>query len=182
MSVILRCTNDNGVIQDIQVQDQIDLRLDISAIENTSIGDVYGISSQDFSLVGSNEVNDFFGNLWNLGASGAVALQNSIDCQVLLNGAEVFKGKLYIKNIITDPEGYNSIYNVIVVNETVDFKFEIQDLYVNQLDLSQYNHNFTYANISQSWGGGLFSGSVVYPFVNYGKPEGDTDAPDYALS
>jgi hypothetical protein len=31
MSVILRCTNDNGVVQDIQVQDQIDLRLDISA-------------------------------------------------------------------------------------------------------------------------------------------------------
>jgi hypothetical protein len=66
MSVILRCTNDNGVIQDIQVQDQLDLRLDISAIENTTIGDVYGISSQDFSLVGSNEVK----KLPKLNASG----------------------------------------------------------------------------------------------------------------
>ena len=182
MSVILRCTNDNGVVQDIQVQDQIDLRLDISAIENASIGDVYGISSQEFALVGNNDVNQFFGNLWNIGSSAAVALQNSIDCQVLLNGAEVFKGKLYIKNIITDSEGYNSTYNVIVVNETVDFKFEIQDLYINQLDLSQYNHDFTYANVSQSWGGNLLGGDIVYPFVNYGKPEGDVDAPNYAFA
>jgi len=182
MSVILRCTNDEGIVQDIQVQDQIDLRLDISAIENTTIGDVYGISSQDFSLVGTNDVNAFFGNVWNLGASVNIALQNSIACQVLLNGAEVFKGKLYIKNVITDSEGYNSIYNVIVVNETVDFKFEIQDLYINQLDLSQYNHDFTFANISQSWGGGLLNGDIVYPFVNYGKPEGDADAPDYAFA
>jgi hypothetical protein len=182
MSVILRCTNDNGVIQDIQVQDQLDLRLDISAIENTTIGDVYGISSQDFSLVGSNEVNQFFGNLYNLGTTPAIALQNSIPCQVLFNGAEVFKGKLYIKNIITDSEGYNSIYNVIVVNETVDFKFEIQDLYINQLNLSQYNHDLTYTNISSSWGGGLLNGNIVYPFVNYGKPEGDADAPDYAFA
>jgi len=30
--IILRCTNDNGVVQDIQIQEQIDLRLDISAI------------------------------------------------------------------------------------------------------------------------------------------------------
>ena len=182
MSVILRCTNDDGIVQDIQVQDQTDLRLDISAIENTTIGDVFGISSQDFSLVGSDGVNAFFGNVWNLGATPAVALQNSIDCQVLLNGAEVFKGKLYIKNIITDSEGYNVIYNVIVVNETVDFKFEIQDLYLNQLDLSQYDHDFTYANISASWSGSLLNGDIVYPFVNYGRPEGDNDAPDYAFS
>ena len=182
MSVILRCTNDNGIVQDIQVQDQTDLRLDISAIENTTIGDVFGISSQDFSLVGSDGVNAFFGNVWNLGASANVALQNSIDCQVLLNGGEVFKGKLYIKNIITDSEGYNVIYNVIVVNETVDFKFEIQDLYLNQLNLSQYDHNFTYANISASWSGSLLNGDIVYPFVNYGRPEGDNDSPDYAFS
>lgn len=180
--IILRCTNDNGVVQDIQVQDQIDLRLDVSAIENASIGDVYGISSQDFSIVGNNEVNAFFGNLYNLGATAAVALQNSIPCQVLLDGAEVFKGKLYIKDIITDPEGFNSIYNVIVVNEVVDFKFELQDKYLAEFDFTPYNHNYTYANISQSWGGNLLSGSIVYPFVNYGKPENDPTAPDYAFA
>jgi hypothetical protein len=180
--IILRCTNDNNVVQDIQVQEQIDLRLDISAIENASIGDVYGISSQEFSVPGVDEVNQFFGNLYSLAATPSVALQNSIDCQVLLNGAEVFTGKLYIKNIVTDSDGYGPLYNVVVVNETVDFKFELQDTYVNQLDFSAYDHNLTYANVSQSWGGGLLNGDIVYPFVNYGKPEGDPNAPDYAFA
>jgi hypothetical protein len=181
MSVILRCTNDLGSVQDIQVREDLDLRLDISAIENATIGDVYGISSQEFSIPGSNEVNQFFGNLYNLGATPSVALQNSIPCQVLYNGAEVFTGKLYIKNIITDQQGF-TIYNVVVVNETVDFKFEIQDNYLAEYDFSRYNHDFTYANVSQSWGGGLLDGSIVYPFVNYGKPEGDADAPDFAFA
>ena len=180
--IILRCTNDNGRVADIQVQDPIDLRLDISAIENTTIGDVYGISSQEFSIVGSNEVNDFFGNLYNLGSTAAVALQNSIPCQVLLDGGEVFRGKLYIKNIITDPEGYNTIYNIVVVNEVVDFKFELQDTFLAEFDFSRFNHDFTFANISASWEGNLITGSIVYPFVNYGSPEDDSDAPDYAFA
>ena len=180
--IILRCTNDNDVVVDIQVQDPIDLRLDISAIENATIGDVYGISSQEFSIVGSNEVNDFFGNLYNLGATPSVALQNSIPCQVLVDGGEVFKGKLYIKNIITDPEGYNTIYNVVVVNEVVDFKFELQDTLLAELDFSRFNHDFTFTNISASWEGNLATGSIVYPFVNYGSPEDDVDAPDYAFA
>ena len=180
--IILRCTNDNNVVQDLQVQEQIDLRLDISAIENATIGDVYGISSQEFSIPGTDEVNQFFGNLYSLASVSSVALQNSIDCQVLLDGGEVFTGKLYIKNIITDSDGYGTLYNVIVVNETVDFKFELQDTYLNQLDFSQYDHNLTYANVSQSWGGNLLNGDVVYPFVNYGKPEGDPNAPDYAFA
>jgi hypothetical protein len=181
MSVILRCTNDQDQVRDISVQENIDLRLDISAIENATIGDVYGISSQEFSIAGTNEVNQFFGNLYDLGATPSVALQDSIPCQVLYNGAEVFKGKLYIKNIVTDQKGF-TLYNVVVVNEVVDFKFELQDTYLSQLDFSRYDHNFTYANVSQSWGGNLLDGSIVYPFVNYGKPEGDVDAPDYAFA
>jgi hypothetical protein len=180
--IILRCTNDDGLVQDIQIQEQIDLRLDISAIENASIGDVYGISSQEFAVPGNNIVNQFFGNLYNLGATPSIALQNSIDCQVLLNGAEVFTGKLYIRNIITDSDGYDTLYNVVVVNETVDFKFELQNVYINQLDFSAYDHDLTYANISSSWGGNLLNGDIIYPFVNYGKPEGDPDAPDYAFA
>ena len=104
--IILRCTNDEGVVQDLPVQENLDLLLDISAIENATIGDVYGISSQEFAIPGTDLVNQFFGNLYNLGATPSVALQNSIPCQVLLDGAEVFKGKLYINSVITDQQGF----------------------------------------------------------------------------
>jgi len=181
--IILRVTNDNGVVTDLTPLEDIDLRLDISAIENTEIGVSFGISSQEFAIAGDNIANQFFGNLYNLGSTPAIALQNSVDCQVLTDGQEVFTGKLYIRNIITDQIGY-TIYNVIVVNETIDFKYRIQNLSLRdpKFDWSQYDHLLTAANVTGSWYGDLKSGSVVYPNINYGQPEGDNTAPNYAFA
>ena len=182
MSIILRVTNDNGNVFDLQPINDIDLRLDISAIENTEIGTSFGISSQEFAIAGTNEANQFFGNLYNLGATPAVALINSVDCQVLSDSQEVFTGKLYIRDIITDQQGY-TIYNTIVVNETIDFKYRIQNLSLNdpKFDFSPYNHAFTAANVTGSWTGSLFSGSIVYPNIHYGN-DGAVDCPNYAFA
>ena len=180
--IILRATNDDGLKVDLDVlESNAPIKLDISAIENTQIGQAFGISSQTFSLPGSAKNNAFFGNLFDLGATPAVALQNSITCQVLTDGAEVFTGKLYITDIVTDQKGYTT-YQVNVVNETVDFKFQLTDTLLNELDWSEYNHEYTYANISGSWQEQLFSGSIIYPHVNYGQPEGDTTIPEYGFN
>lgn len=181
--IILRVTNDNGVVTDLTPLEDIDLRLEISAIENTEIGVQFGISSQEFAIAGDNDSNQFFGNLYDLGATPAVALQNSVDCQVLTDGQEVFTGKLYIRNIITDQGDY-TIYNVVVVNETIDFKYRIQNLSLRdpKFDWSAYNHTFNAANITGSWTGSLLSGSIVYPHINYGQPEGDNTVPNYAFA
>ena len=179
--VILRATNENGLIVDLDVlENDAPIKLDISAIENATIGDVFGASSQTFSLPGTDRNNQFFGNLFNLGATPAVALQNSIDCQVLTDGQEVFTGKLYITDIITNQKGYTT-YQVNVVNETIDFKFLLTDTLLSELNWSAYNHNYTYNNITASWVDNLFSGSIVYPHVDYGTPEGDTTLPSYTL-
>jgi hypothetical protein len=183
MSIILRVTNDKGEVFDLQPINDIDLRLDISAIENTEIGTSFGISSQEFAIAGTNEANQFFGNLYNLGATPAVALINSVDCQVLNDSQEVFTGKLYIRDIITDQQGY-TIYNTVVVNETIDFKYRIQNLSLNdpsRFDFSAFDHNFTAANVTGSWSNNLFSGSIIYPNIHYGN-DGNPDCPNYAFA
>jgi hypothetical protein len=180
--VILRATNDDGVKVDLDVLESDNpILLDISAIENATIGDVFGVSSQTFSLPGTDKNNQFFGNLFNLGSTPAVALQDSIPCQVLTDGQAVFTGRLYITDIITDQQGYTT-YQVNIVNETVDFKFILTDTYLSQLDWSAYNHAYTYGNITGSWDGLIASGAIVYPNVDYGRTEGDTFAPTYAFS
>jgi len=45
MAIVLRCTNDDGVVADLQPLGNETIRLDISAIESTEIGDVFGVSS-----------------------------------------------------------------------------------------------------------------------------------------
>ena len=164
---ILRCINDNGVKYDLDVLEDVPFRLDISAIESGDIGRVFGVSSQKLTLPPTNNNNEFFGNLYDIGATPATSFIKTVPCQVLQDGAEVFTGKLYLDNVVTDNKG-NDLYNVVVVNETVDFGKLIQDVTFADLDFSSLNHDYTYGNITSSWDQTLLDGAVFYPLINYG--------------
>jgi hypothetical protein len=177
-SVILRATNDYGQVYDLEIVDIPQFLLDISAIELGQIGTVFGISSQNFTLPGSDTNNQFFNNVFDLGATPAVALNKSVPCQVLVDGEAVFAGKLYINNLISDQ--YNDvIYNCVVVNETVDFRILTENQGLSDLNWSKYNHTYNYAAISQSWNDQLFSGSIFYPLINYGANPSDPNSPGF---
>jgi hypothetical protein len=177
-SVILRAINDNGQKYDLEVVDIPQFLLDISAIELGQIGSVFGISSQNFTLPGSDINNQFFNNVFDLGATPAVALNKSVPCQVLVDGQAVFSGKLYIQNLISD-EYNNVIYNCVVTNETVDFRVLTENQGLAELNWAPYSHSYSYASISQSWNDQLFSGSIFYPLVNYGANPLDVNSPGF---
>ena len=164
---ILRCINDDGIKYDLDLLDSIPFKLDISAIESGNIGQAFGVSSQKLILPPSNNNNEFFGNLYDVGASPSTSFIKTVPCQVLQDGTEIFNGKLYLENVVTNNQG-NDLYNVVVVNETVDFGFLIKDKTFSDLDFSAYNHDYTYQNIVDSWDKTLLSGSVFYPLINYG--------------
>ena len=167
MATILRCTNDEGVKYDLDLKEDIPFRLDISAIESGNIGKVFGVSSQQIALPPSNTNDKFFGNLYDIGATPSTTFIKTVPCQVLQDGQEIFTGKLYLDNVVTNNQGDN-IYNVVVVNETVDFNFLIKDMTFADLDFSSLNHAYTYGNITGSWDQTLEGGAIFYPLVNYG--------------
>ena len=174
--IILRAINEDGVKYDLDVLENADLKLDISAIESGDIGDVFGISSQAYALPGNENNNKFFGLLFDLGTTPATAFTKSVPCQVLYNGAEVFTGKLFIDNVVTNQKG-DTIYNVTVVNEVVDFKYLIDDLTMQDLDWDYFDHTLNMANITGSWDNNLFGGDVIYPLVDYGVDPEDPKSP-----
>ena len=176
--VILRATNDNGAKFDLEVVDSPDFLLDISAIEIGTIGSVFGISSQTFTLPGTDNNNQFFNNVFDLGATPAVALNKSVPCQVLVDGEAVFTGKLYINDLVSD-EYNNVIYNCVVTNETVDFRVLTENQGLAELNWAPYSHSYSYASISQSWNDQLFSGSIFYPLINYGANPLDSQTPQF---
>jgi len=179
-SVILRAYNNLGQKFDLELVDVPSFRLDISAIESGDIGKIFGISSQQFALPGTDTNNQFFNNLFDLGTTPAVGLNRSIPCQVLVDGEAVYTGKLYVIDILTDQ--YNDVlYNCAVVNETIDFKTQLANRALADLNWSAYNHTFNYANVSQSWNNQLFSGSVFYPLINYGSDPNDSKSPAFEL-
>ena len=164
---ILRCINDLGVKYDLDLLESIPFKLDISAIESGDIGQAFGVSSQKLTLPPSKANNEFFGNLYDVGSSPSTSFIKTVPCQVLQDGTEIFTGKLYLESVVTDNQG-NDLYNVVVVNETVDFGFLIKDKTFSDLDFTSLNHDYTYQNIVDSWDKTLLSGSVFYPLINYG--------------
>ena len=173
MGVILRATDNFGNKQDLDILDEGGLFCDISAIESSDIGQVYGVSSKEFMLPGTDKNNQFFGNMFDLGADPSVALNHTIYCTVLIDGQEGFEGRLYINDILKDDRGY-VMYKAIVINETVDFKSRIKDLALSDLDFSEYDHQLNLTNVTSSWYGDLFSGDVVYPLIDFGTSVPDT--------
>jgi len=168
--VVIRAKDNFGNIADLDVLQEAELLVDISAVESGDLGEVFGISSQEFMLPGSDKNNAFFGNLFNLGAEPSVALNHTIFASVLVDGVEIFSGKLYLNEVLTDQEGY-TMYKAVVINETVDFKTRIENLYLLELDYSDTEHELNITNITASWEGDLVDGNIVYPLVDYGNPE-----------
>jgi len=167
---ILRATNDDGVKYDLDLLEDAPFKLDISAIESGNIGTVFGVSSQKLILPPSKNNNEFFGNLYDVGATPATSFIKTSPCQVLQNGQEVFTGKLYLESVVTDNQG-NDIYNVVVVNEIIDFGQLIKDKTFSDLDFSSLEHDYTYGNITSSWDRDLLDGAIFYPLINYGFDE-----------
>jgi hypothetical protein len=181
--VILRAFNNSNQKFDLNIIDDIALKLDISAIESQEIGELFGISSQTFTVPGTDVSNQFFNNLFDLGTTPAVAFGKTVPCQVLADGQAIFTGKLYISDIISDDTN-NVIYNCVVTNETIDFKTQIDTKTLASLSgsFSKYNHTYNWSNISSSWDNNLFSGSVFYPLVNYGSQVNDPTIPTIGFS
>ena len=170
--LILR-VNYSGSWHDLDVDSNIPLRLDISAIENTQIGSIFGVGSQTFNLPGTRANNAFFQGAYKAGAVDVPAFYDTIDSEVLFQGETLLKGSFQLQEIITDQQGYVE-YVVTVQDESVDFITQLQDKLIKDAPLwNIYTHSLSETTISQSWEDDLFSGSIFYPLVDYG-----TDTPD----
>ena len=164
----------NGVYQDLDINSEIPLRLDISAVENSDIGEIYGVGSQSFKLPGTRRNNAFFKGAYNVGAVDVPAFYDSVDAEVIYNGESLMNGEFQLQEIITDEEGYIE-YSVVIADETIQFKDTVEGLLLRDVDFSEYDHQLNANNISSSWYApdSFFSGSIFYPMCDYG-----TDKPD----
>ena len=175
-NLILRVKYD-GVTYDLDAPSDISFRVDLSAVENGSIGDVFGVASQQFDLPSSTTNDLFFKAAYNINAAVVVGFKNSVECQVLQGGNAVYKGNLILDEVVSDGERDN-VYKVTIVNEVIDFQTDIQDQYIRDLDFSDYDHIYSMANITSSFEtSSFFSGDVFYPLVDYGTDKTDNTIP-----
>jgi hypothetical protein len=133
------------------------------------------VFSRTFRVPNTQANNEFFKAAFNV---NSVSFDASQKIAAYINDSGAFYTNGHIRLIATyqnDLDG-NVEYEIVFMGETSDFGSQIGGGFLSDLDLSNYNHDQTYLNITQSWNtnpanglaNGLFGGDVVYPLCNWG--------------
>lgn len=71
--------------------------------------------------------------------------------QILVNGNQYFDGDLQLNDLVKDDSDNIVGYNITIYQKFIDFYKNIQGKINELIDLSEYNHDYTYKNIVGSW-------------------------------
>jgi len=122
--------------------------------------------SQSFRLPFSNNNKSFFANIINIESFNPVGYNPFVRliCDLISDGNLIVRGYLRVNSTYSLAQEFE----VEIYTEIGDIVANIGDKKLADLDLTAYDHSLTYANITGSWAGSLFSGDVVYPLIDWG--------------
>ena len=161
-----------GTTYDLPVDNDVPLRVEMSAVESQELGKLFGIGSQTFNLPGTKEINKFFKHAYDVSVDDIPAMYNTLPCSVILNGETVLIGALQLLEVISSDDGYVT-YNVQVTDKVVQFQQALSSKLIKNADWSAFDHTLDSGSVVSSWSDGLLSGSIFYPFVDYGRQDTD---------
>lgn len=97
---------------------------------------------------------------------------------ILDEGLFYMDGNIQLMSCYFNERSQNVEYEITFFGETSDFASQIgidqEQGFLKNLDLTAYDHEVTYANLVNSWTGGLKDGAVVYPLIEWGYTYANT--------
>ena len=158
-------TNNQYVLLDLFTEQPIKLTLAVSNIVDPLAAN--SIFSRTFRVPHTSKNGPYFKAVFNVNSTDFDA---SVKAPAYINDNGIFfsSGNIRLSSIFVNEETNNVEYEINYYGETSDFGSQIGGGFLSEVDLSNYNHNQTYTNITNSWSGGLFGGDIVYPLVEWG--------------
>lgn len=131
-------------------------------------------SARSVELYETNEINQFFENIFEVNiATNTFNANIKTSAKYFEDEVKTFEGYLQLLRI-TIVNGLH-VYSCNIIGETGNFWTDIGDETLRDLDYSDLDHDYTRANIIQSWDDSVASYGVgyYYPLVNRGTILGD---------
>lgn len=162
-------------------QNSTQIKSTLSTIENQSLGKVFGLGTQNFTLPSTKNNDAFFEYSYDVGAvTSQFMFKKVFDAELLIDGTRLVTGRLYFNGTTKSERGtvqYNCNFTDIVPSlEEIFGELTMADL---PWYGAGYDHAFTWNNITGSWlSSGPFplDGTVKYPSAFYGYEDGETYA------
>lgn len=125
--------------------------------------------SRPFTLPATDTNNSIFTHFYNLAINDPFPVHEKVEATLTINGLDVFVGVLELTSVTLKnlaPDNYSvTFYGRNKQLSTLWGEDTLRDIDYN------LDHTLTNANVKSSWSGGLRSGNVVYPVIDYGVRE-----------
>ncbi len=130
--------------------------------------------SKDFNLPATKRNNKFFEHYYNVDRYKTnFNVYKNVKAFLYSEDVLVLEGFLRLLNVVD--KDTEVTYNVVLFNDVSNIIETLADATINDLDLSDINHDYTPTNIIQSWFGltaltaGGTTDKVFYPLINNGQ-------------
>lgn len=128
--------------------------------------------SKTITIPGTKNNNRIFSHIYELGQDGWVTIGSTsvyegfnpnlrLECILTNDGIQVMKGNLQLKRISKDNVG-NTEYEIAISGDLSSLFFDVGTSKLSDLDFSDWDHDWTKANIEKSW-----SGTSIYKKNDY---------------
>jgi hypothetical protein len=135
------------------------------------IGSVPGTFTRTITLPGTKKNNAFFQQFYDISVyePDLFSTNQKVEAYLDFDGIYLVNGYMQLQKVSVFENKFVDSYEVNIFGIVSNFSTDANRLFLTDLtDLSIYNHTSSLANISASWQGDLFSGSIVYALTDSG--------------
>ena len=138
--------------QVLDTYDDIDISLTYQIDDIEDITVKKSSFSKTIILPGTPKNNQYFKNIYDVNIDISQTSYNpkkALPVQVLIGDEQIFTGNLQLLNVITNQKQVD--YEIVITGVFKNIMVGFADYYLNQLDLSEYDHYRYASNIAASW-------------------------------
>jgi len=149
-----------------------DLKISNNVTNLFDIGTIPAEFSRTIMLPGTKVNNAFFEHVYDISIESPNNFASNVKVPAYLDfdGIYAVNGYIQLNKVSLYENRYIESYEVSMYGSISSFSRDINRAYLTDLTtLSQYNHTSSLANVTGSWSNLLFSGTIVYPMIDYGS-------------
>ena len=161
----------NGEILDLFADEEIKVSDNITGLFD--LGVLPADFTKTMTLPGSKKNNHFFEFVWDISVENpyTFATNLKVPCYMDFDGIYLTDGYIQLNKVNLYQNKYVDSYEVTIYGGLASFGRDLKRYFLTDLtsSLAKFNHTSSLENITGSWDGKLFSGSIVYPMAEYGQ-------------
>lgn len=161
----------DGVILDLFHDEEIKVSDNITGLFD--LGVLPADFTQTITLPGSKKNNHFFEFVYDISVENPFTFSTNqkVPCYLDFDGIYLSAGYMQLNKVNVLANKFVESYEITVYGGLASFGRDLKRYFLTDMtaSLAQFNHTASLENISASWSGNLFSGSIVYPMAEYGE-------------